>query len=614
MGGLFFAIMSVVIEGSRPSGNAILGHEAKVIHSGKAERYFRVGMEPLASGDTEIRSVGEIFLQEVNLRKRLAKSYMLMAFSELPDEIAKAHENPLLAHHNGPHANRVEHTLQALILRTMNLEEQDALESNPEILGAALIFPRGHDFWHQVLTGQRKFNGEKSLNAKRGHDKAAGIVMAAQIEEYAEVLRETYKDTKEMSDEQIKQEARNTMLLAQIMSAPHGYPRTYEAVIGQRTKKAYEEVIDEATGEPRKVPLPHQTEQDARALFDVYMSGDLDPFSLNQAQMNAITTYELTHNIKNGSVDTENFDSATVTTHDYGSTPLGLHPALQERYGEILRELVEDQRPFEDILPAEIMDQRDLIEYMGKLALFADTFDLVSDPTGRVVRSLLTQTTFTGKNPRPVWPHGLTEGEVDAMLEEVKEGDGNDIQTAPGEDKGYSLTRRLDWEIKHWYPFNEDLDPEIETLRGELSLMAAFEQFRIIEAWMGQDPNLWSEPLNTFYHERVAKYDEKYTRRQAGTAFDSEWLHQEKNGIPDILRGLPHAEQFTEDDIAMFRRYAEMSLEDTRVQYGIDPKKFEEIRALSSGRQRYDSPYIKDMYDIVFATQGRPPIRGVELD
>lgn len=599
-------------EGGKPWA----GHSAIETQSEKARRATarkfpgRYGYKPVESENLTDHE----FTQQVGFRTRIARQIMMEVLTN--ESVARdAHENPKLAHHNGPHADRVEHTLQSLILNTLTDEQKRTLEKLPVILGGVFLFPRGHDFLHQVLTAQRNIdeaepNHNDKLNAKRGHDIAAGVIMRGQTAEYEKVLREAYKALSGITDDSIKQEALVMGIIGQIISSPHGFPGNYEGVIGQQEKdhKAYTSSIDEATGEEKRIPREYRTEKDARSLAEDYRQGKIDPFSLNQAQMIAIMTYEVSHptNPKNKVVNHDD-----MSTYVYGIYPHGLHPAMRGRYGDTLTEMAMDERFFEDLLPKEIMDQRSLIEQLGKLALLADTLDLVADPTGRVVRSLLTQKTFTGDNPRPVFPHGLKESDIAGLLDHVETSDGEDWKSGAHNTVGYSLLRRLDWEIRHWYPFKDVFHDDIRNLRGEISIMAQLEQFRIIRAWMSSDPDEWDKALDSFYTERVGNYEDKLARRKPGSVHDASWLHEERAEVMDLLHKLRNNDEYTDEDHRIFQLYEKESLSRMQRQYGMSDEQMARLRKLSEEGKTYQSAYIKSTYDVTYST-GIPPLRGLE--
>lgn len=518
-----------------------------------------------------------------------------------------AHENPELAHHNGHHADRVSYALHGLVLNATTQDQQQVLERCPSISGAIMMFPRGHDLLYQVLTGQRNIDLEQSdpgkkLNSKTAHDIAAGLIMRAQTAEIETVLTDAFDCDPGVSKDILHEEAVVTGILAQIISSPHGKPRTYEKILHARTK-AYTRNVDSVTGESIIVPRAYKTEKDAASLAKAYRNGDIDPFSLNQAQMNAIATYELSHpNPHNLVID------ADMSTYEYGAYPGGLHPAMLKRYGETLQVMAKDSRPFEQILPKEIIEQRGLVEYMGKLALLADTYDLVAEPTGRVIRSLLTQKTFAHGRPRPVFPKGMTEDDGQEMLYYVEKSDGDDTQEGANASKGYSLLRRLDWEVRNWFPFKSTMHPEIQKLIGETSIMAQLEHFRIIRTWMDTDPKKWTAPVQAFYDKRLDQYEKKRAKR-GNVAFDSSWLRDEKDDVFELLNTLPHAGQYTEQDFAMFDLYAEQSIRYLQKQHDISD---ERLAKLSTQGENFSSPYTKQPYDVVPVHSLPLPNRGLE--
>ena len=540
----------------------------------------------------------EPYANEVNRAFRGTRQTMLRMFREVP-EMAVAHEDPELGHHAAAHVNRVEHTLIGLLIGMTDAQQQSDLLEHPEIVAATSLFPREHDLHQNAndhrnkVEGRSKEKGDKIVS-KQGHDIAAGLIMLAQRDEHEVTLTEMFAGLP-VTHEHLQEEALATGLIAMVISSAHGLPGVYEKTMSQE-RKAYDEVTN--------VPLAYATEAEAAALTKLYRKGEVDPFSLSIPQMMAIATWELTHPDKN-------VVNQDMSQYRYGVKVDGLHPLMEERYGGILQGMAVEygDRPISDILGEEIMGKRELIERMGKFALLADTYDLMADTTGRVIRSLQSQKNFEGD--RPLWPRGLKESDLPALFEWLETSNGRDYDESGATTIGHSLGRRMDWEARHWLPYKDLLHPAIGEQIGDVSVAAQLEHLRIIGTLITK-PKEGRKIIDKFYEDRIAAYDAKAAQKEPGTVFSSGWLYKE---WADTISSLTGGDPYTPEDIHVFNLFKEQTLVAVRERYKeyMTEERFLELQEMSRQGIPLELTLTPPKYDTVSKLRGHlPELRGHE--
>jgi hypothetical protein len=307
-------------------------YDRSFLNGRRTTRYLRHRFENAPSNVDFSREERLLWLWDLGERAanatRLAQSHR-GEYGKFADEAA--HGN---FPHDQNHGRRVEAHMEALLF---NISEAFDTRFPPYLIYAAALFPYIHDA-DQLDTEKRNRDEGLSLLPKHAHGPAGAIHVLAHTQEYADSWDITYD------------QARKITGTAAIMMMKHEEPgQIAQALAGKQV-------------------MPPDT--DAATLTALYDTNQLDLTQLTPNQLVQIVTRKKSQS------------SGFVSD----KSPHGLHPLFEKSYAAEIAALAQDNAPL--IPDFDPRKDREALDVLTQISVFADVFDMIMPAQESIVRKL----------------------------------------------------------------------------------------------------------------------------------------------------------------------------------------------------------------------------------
>lgn len=306
----------------------------------------------------------------------------------------------LLSDHGHHHSRHAEKLVEKGVGEYFDTYPDEFDDQDPETLhdfSALMLFPYYHDGLDQQVTAVRNIDyiiNRKPFNllVKKGHAVAAGVMMMALVDEYAQAcgIDQT--------------EAWNIVSPAAVMMMRHDEPEKLEKTFAQRN-----------------IETEAQLSLHGSELLRLFEADELDLYHLTPAQYIEILTMQKRPHGFIGDFGEE------------GVSRYGLSPEFEAKYGDILDNLAVEDHP---ILPDLSQKRRERLKTLTEIAYFADMGDMICPWNMQFCRTL--RTDYSKRRPFSVF-NGSSQPSVDEAFRAII--DGNGMQASDD-------TRFL-WELYH---------------------------------------------------------------------------------------------------------------------------------------------------------------------